>query len=134
MSAEKEVTRRPLGDDILPGAREKGPIRWWPALLVTVLFLAGLAGMRLLDLEGQTVTTARLALSCLWLVCLLLWASFLARFSAMIITSIWLGLILAILVFVSLFRFRGVSGDLVPLFEPRWRDVVQEAREAEDGN
>jgi outer membrane protein assembly factor BamB len=94
----------------------------------TGLYVAALVGARKLELDGQTVVTATMLATLLWLVFLLVWASLLARFGAMAVTSVWLGLLLAVLVFISLFRFRGVSGDLVPLFEPRWRRVVEAMR------
>lgn len=51
---------------------------------------------------------------------LLVWWTFLSRAPSRLRLSVTYGLVVSIVVFFSLFRARGTTGDLIPIFELRW--------------
>lgn len=110
-------------DAATQGGKRRG-VRWWPALLVVAV-----AGGRLflswrdpeLARQEQVMRTGGVAL--LSFALLLVW---LLAFSRMRWSARWRLLGIAVgglAVGAALFRFVGVSGDLVPIFEPRWRSA-----------
>ena len=98
------------------------PIRWWPVILILCLAVANLIAIWFIrDLTRQdqiirTITTALLAL-----ILLLLWCGFFSRLPKRVrLTAV--GSVFGVLaVSAALFRIRGVSGDLLPILEPRWK-------------
>ena len=111
------------GDSSTPGTRR--PIRWWIAVVILVLGSAavGVAGMdparshqqRNLTLLAAIITTAPL---------LLAWWGLLSnaprRWRATGVLSVLSAVVLA----AASFRITGVSGDLLPIFEFRWKSVA----------
>ncbi|MFN0069794.1 MAG: PQQ-binding-like beta-propeller repeat protein [Limisphaerales bacterium] len=97
-------------------------LRWWPALLILALVTARIIQVWVFkDYQRQfkVMGTGMAVLAGLAL--LLVWWLFLSRVRW---RARWLGLagtLAALLLAAALFRFVGVSGDLVPIFEPRWR-------------
>lgn len=95
--------------------------RLWPALAIVLL-----AGLWLAKVWGtgdairqhrNTQTAATIVLAVL---ALTLWLAFFSRLSRTL-RAVGVGVIvLAVGVFGTLFRVRGVTGDLVPVFETRW--------------
>lgn len=97
-------------------------LRWWPALLILVLVAARIAWIwRTRDVQRQSNVMSTGTWVLIGLALLLAWWVFLSRVRW---RTRWLGLggfLAALLLGGALFRFVGVSGDLVPIFEPRWR-------------
>lgn len=97
------------------------PIRWWPALIVLMLILAGAIWVRTRDdlyFQQKNIITAQIVMGGGLL--LLLWWIFLSRAPKRLRQLVAVGVLLAMLTVGALFRIRGVSGDLVPILEPRW--------------
>lgn len=100
------------------GARK---IRWWPAVVVLVFASAGTAWFQWLSDDSQqhrNLNTLKVCLPALLL--LLVWCAFFSRL-ARGIRLVVPGLLLAVLAgSAALLRIRGVTGDLLPVFEWRW--------------
>ena len=101
--------------------------RW--RLWVAAIILAGMVGSLVWvwglgddeDRQAQVLTTHSIAIVGSGL--MLAWFLFLSGFRAKT-RIIGIGsLVACAFLFVSLFRYGGVSGDLVPIFVPRWRSV-----------
>jgi outer membrane protein assembly factor BamB len=99
---------------------EKRKIRWWPAGGILVLGLAGLIwNASRGGISGQERVMSGIGLGLLTVVLLFLWFLLLSRLPGRTRLA-GLGIaVLALVAFVGLVRVRGVSGDLVPIFE--WR-------------
>jgi outer membrane protein assembly factor BamB len=95
--------------------------RLWPAALILGLALAFLAKTWL---TGDAIRQARIVPSIAALVgtciALLLWLLFLSRLPTRVRLLGLAASVLAVLAGGALFRIRGVTGDLVPVLEPRW--------------
>lgn len=105
--------RRPLGI-VRP--------RWWPLVLIVV----GVAGFCLYIIGSEAALrqakVMRIASAVfIGLVLVLLWLIFASRLSR---RGRWLGLgayVAALVLGKICFRFEGVTGDLIPILEPRWK-------------
>ena len=105
--------------------------RLWPVLVIgaLVVVLLALTWLGSADSSEQirqdkvTLTGVIFVLACL---ALLVWAAFFSRLPHR--TRRWLvgGFFMFIAAFFVMFRYRGVSGDLVPEFEPRFRTASTE--------
>lgn len=97
-------------------------LRWWPAVLILALVAARIVQVWVFkDYQRQFKVMGTCSAMLVGLLLLLLWWLF---FSRLPWRTRWLGLgglVAALLLAGTLFRFVGVSGDLVPIFEPRWR-------------
>ncbi len=96
-------------------------MRWWPALLILVGTFATLVFIWGSDApvrQMQVVNTAVTLIVSTGL--LLLWLTFFSKLPWKKRLQGWGLVILMIASSFLLFRFRGVSGDLVPILEPRW--------------
>ncbi len=96
-------------------------IRWWPAAAILLLAVVAVVWVRFFKAvshQEQNIGTAAIALAAtaLWL----LWVLFFSRLKWRIRFWVVGGVLVPILVTAILFRIRGVSGDLVPIFEWRW--------------
>ncbi|RME91906.1 MAG: hypothetical protein D6766_11015, partial [Verrucomicrobia bacterium] len=97
------------------------PLRWWPAAGIVVLAAAAILVIRLQeDVPFQTRNLASLAVSLAAVALLWLWWLVGSR-------APWRwrligcgGALLVVGLGLALFRIRGVSGDLMPIIEPRW--------------
>src|SRR5260221_2158777 len=95
--------------------------RWWPAVVIVLLGAVSLADAWLFEDTDrqarvlQTVQTVALAV-----LALLLWVLFASRLPRRVRLAT-LGVVVA-LAFLgkAVFRIRGVTGDVVPILEPRW--------------
>lgn len=97
--------------------------RFWPALVVIALALACVAMVWLTgDASGQERNTRTGAIVIVATALLTLWLTFLSRLRWRVRLVGLAGVLLAAAVFGALFRIRGVTGDLVPVFESRWAD------------
>jgi outer membrane protein assembly factor BamB len=96
--------------------------RWWPAIVLTCVWLAILGVSRFWpDLDGQVRVLAGLLVTVAWMVLMLLWLVALSRLPWRARAGSLLGVVAACGLFVALFRYAGVTGDVLPIFEPRWR-------------
>ena len=88
-----------------------------------MLALAATAAIWLIgDASGQERTTNTGAVAILTVALLALWLAFLSRLRWRVRLVGLAGVALAAGVFGALFRIRGVTGDLVPVFESRWAE------------
>lgn len=98
-------------------------IRWWPALLILVAGGVALWIMRAipeLQRQDRLVGSAIAVLSTLFL--LLLWAILFSRMRWKARAAVLLLVLLGLGVLASNFEIRGVTGDLVPIVDFRWRE------------
>jgi outer membrane protein assembly factor BamB len=56
---------------------------------------------------------------------LLVWITLFSRLPLKIRLLTWAVLLAAVALFFSAFRYRGVTGDVVPIFEPRWKGEIE---------
>src|SRR5262245_5640826 len=95
--------------------------RFWPAIVVLA---AGAAALAAIWLTGDTMRQVRmlrtLATASLMLVALILWLAFFSRLPRRLRLAAAGLTVAALAAFAGLFRIRGVSGDLVPILQPRW--------------
>jgi outer membrane protein assembly factor BamB len=97
------------------------PIRWWPALVVLALAAGGMAWVGLLSgrqRQDRNILTAIIGF--LTVLLLLLWCLFLSRLRWRVRLGVLAGLLGLVLLAMALFRFHGVTGDLVPVLQWRW--------------
>ncbi len=102
-----------------PAARPR--LRLWPAWLILALLAVALAVIRSLGhLPYQSRNLASMVAVLIGLALLWLWWLLLSR--AAWRWRLWVcgGSALAVALAAGLFRIRGVSGDLIPILEPRW--------------
>ncbi len=99
----------------------KGRIRWAfglgvcltaVAILLWLWGFSGREGQSKVMLTGLTFILSSLAL--------LIWLHFFSGASKGAKARVWGVVILAIFLFIALFRYRGLTGDFAPVFEPRW--------------
>jgi outer membrane protein assembly factor BamB len=97
------------------------PLRWWPVAVIVAL-AAGAIIWVWQSYERQhadrNIATAIIGLIALLL--LLLWCLFLSRLRWRIRLGVLGGVVGLILLVMALFRFHGVTGDLVPVLQWRW--------------
>ena len=99
---------------------KKGP-RWWPAALIVVL--AGGVTLWLRASAGGSFQARNLRTLSVWLVAFLLlgvWWLAASRTPWRVRLGVAAALAGLVGLTATLFRIRGVSGDLVPILEPRW--------------
>lgn len=97
------------------------PLRLWPAGLIAIIATVAITVVRLresLTFQQRNMTTGGLLLGTL--VLLLLWWVLFSRAPARLRVAVTASVLGALVLGVSLFRIRGVSGDLVPILEFRW--------------
>ncbi len=99
----------------------RGP-RWWPAVVILALVLIALGWAWL---GSDQIRQMKVIATALFLIVgsglLLVWLTFFSRLPWKTRFATWGVLIAAGALFFSVFRFRGVTGDLVPVFDPRWK-------------
>ena len=97
------------------------PIRWWPVAIILMLAAGTVVWVWLAygrQRQDRNIATAIIGI--LTLLLLLLWCLFLSRLRWQIRFGMLGGVLGLILLVVALFRFHGVTGDLVPVFQWRW--------------
>ena len=101
--------------------RSQPGIRWWPAQLILVLAVLGYLALFFIPHRSEqhfNIHVAQIAIYALG--ALLLWGLFLSRLRWRIR---WIGLgtlVGGIALLGAAFRVRGVTGNLIPILEPRW--------------
>ncbi|MCB1128494.1 MAG: hypothetical protein KDM81_18505, partial [Verrucomicrobiae bacterium] len=105
-----------------PVRRRSNAIRWWPAAVIVVGVILAVTIIRLrADLPFQSRNLGSLAAMVIGGAALWLWWLFLSRTGLRWRLLGAIGALLAVGGALALFRIRGVSGDLLPIFEPRWK-------------
>ena len=107
-------------------------IRWWPAVLITLLGAVALGRIWLTDAanrQNQVLQTAAALFGLLFL--LVLWTLLLSRMAWKLRLAIVGGLVVLGALGVGLFRIEGVSGDLVPILSFRFAGEPTYAEQAE---
>lgn len=102
-----------------------GP-RWWPALVILALVLIALGWAWL---GSDHIRQMKVIATALFLILggglLLIWLTFFSRLPWKRRFATWGVLIASGVLFFSVFRYRGVTGDLVPVFDPRWKGEAE---------
>jgi outer membrane protein assembly factor BamB len=106
----------------VPGQNSTGRgIRWWPCWSILGIGIAVVAGLQLLgDAPFQTRNLRSLTAVLVVAVLLVLWWLLLSRAPWKLRLFGFLGACVLGASPALFFRIRGVSGDLVPILEPRW--------------
>ncbi|MSU51519.1 MAG: hypothetical protein EXS37_20925 [Opitutus sp.] len=97
------------------------PLRWWPAGLILAAATVAITVVRFRDaltFQQRNMTTMAIVLATAAL--LLLWWTVLSRARVRLRLGVTLSLLGAVALGASMFRIRGVSGDLVPIVGFRW--------------
>ena len=98
-------------------------IRWWPALVILLLAGGALIWVRFfqddVNHQNQNIQTAQVVI--IAFVALLLWGFFFSRLRWKIQFLVFGGLVGLICLTALLFRIRGVTGDLLPVLDWRWK-------------
>ena len=114
---------QPAGaEDSAPIVPTRKPVRWWPAILILALAIAAQIAIRLwprISFQQRTMATGQVVVISTFLG--LLWVLFLSRLRWAVRLGVFGGVVGAIALTAGLFRIRGVTGDLVPIFEWRWK-------------
>jgi len=98
-------------------------VRWWPVVTILLLATASiLFTWTFVESIRQFKVVTTITISALVSLLLLLWLLFFSRMRLRLRLSILGIVVLGVAVFVTLFRFRELSGDLVPIFEWRWQE------------
>jgi outer membrane protein assembly factor BamB len=97
-------------------------VRWWPAIILLLLSTAVLLGIQSQDqLPFQKRNLQSLAALLVSLACLALWWLLFSRTSLKLRFGV-IGLAVTLtLLTTATFRIRGVTGDLIPILEFRWK-------------
>ena len=109
------------------------PIRWWPLWIILILAVLGTLAIRILlpeQRDNQVFLTALIIL--LTFVLSILWLLFFSRLRWQRKLSGLAVIILGLFFMSWLFPFKGVKGDLVPVFEWRWTKEPTTFRQAAD--
>jgi outer membrane protein assembly factor BamB len=102
-------------------AAPRRPLRWWPVPVILVLAAGAVVWVWQSygrQRQDRNIATAIIGLITLFL--LLLWCLFLSRLRWRIRLGVLGGVVGLILLVMALFRFHGVTGDLLPVFQWRW--------------
>lgn len=104
-----------------PSPASRPGLRWWPALVILTLAGAALAWVRLAgeaSFQERNLRTGGIFMASALLG--LIWWTFFSLAPTRLRVGVTLGLLGVIGIGASLFRIRGVSGDLVPILAYRW--------------
>jgi len=97
------------------------PVRWWPVAVILALAAGALVwAWQAYARQRQAGNIATAIIGIITLLLLLLWCLFLSRLRWRIRLGVFGGVLGLILLLMTLFRFHGVTGDLVPVFQWRW--------------
>ncbi|MBI4662877.1 MAG: PQQ-like beta-propeller repeat protein [Verrucomicrobia bacterium] len=115
------MTSRGIQSEIADATRPHS-IRWWPAFLILALAAVVLIWIWVwYGVSRQDRNIATVQVIFFTLILLLLWVVFFSRFRPRIRRTILAGVFGLIISAAGLFRIRGVTGDLLPILEFRWK-------------
>ena len=96
-------------------------LRWWPVLVILTLAAGAVIWVwQSYGRQRQDRNIASAVIGLITLSLLLLWCLFLSRLRWRIRLGVFGGAVGLILLGMALFRFHGVTGDLVPILQWRW--------------
>ena len=101
---------------------KRKPVRWWAAVLIVVLAAVAVIGIRLwpgISFQQRNIAVAQVVIVSVLLE--LVWLLFPSRLRWSVRLAVFGGVVGAIAVTYWLFPIRGVTGDLLPIFEWRWK-------------
>jgi outer membrane protein assembly factor BamB len=103
-------------------APSRRPVRWWPAGLILVLAGLAIVYVRFVK-EGshQERNLRTMFIGVVTVALLLLWIVFLSRLRWKLRLLVFGGIIACFGLIAAMFEIHGVTGDLLPIFKPRWR-------------
>ena len=102
-------------------AASQPPLRWWPVPVILALAVGAVIWVwQSYDRQRQDRNIATAVIGLISLLLLLLWGLFLSRLRWRIRLGLLGGVVGLILLGMTLFRFHGVTGDLVPVLHWRW--------------
>jgi outer membrane protein assembly factor BamB len=107
---------------------KRKPIRWWPAVVILGLAVAVATGIRLwpkTSFQEKNIATAQVVIMSLLLG--LLWVLFFSRLKWLVRLGVFGGVVSVIALTAGLFRIHGVTGDLLPILEWRWKQPAARA-------
>jgi outer membrane protein assembly factor BamB len=108
-----------------PGSPIRRGLHWWPGLAIVVVATAVIAWVRLQGdwpFQQRNLVSAQIVI--VTVILLLIWWTFLSRAQRQLRLAVTFTLVGAGIIGATLFRVRGVSGDLLPIVEFRWRSPV----------
>jgi len=104
-----------------PDQRSQRSLRWWPGVVIVIASVVAIVWTRSqTDLPFQQRNLNTAVSGIVALILFVIWWTFFSRARTRLRLSVTLGLAGLFVVGAALFRFRGVSGDLVPILEFRW--------------
>ncbi len=101
---------------------KRKPVRWWPVLVILTVAGAVVIGIRWwpkTSFQEKNIATAQVVIVTLLLA--LLWVLFFSRLKWLVRLGVFGGVVSMIVVAAGLFKIRGVTGDLLPILEWRWK-------------
>src|SRR5438105_4032047 len=105
-----------------PAASASRPVRWWPAIIIIILAAGAMIWVRFhygRQRQDQNIAIGEIGIVAGLL--LVLWCLLLSRLESKLRLGILVAVLALIILVPSLFRIRGVTGDLVPILEWRWQ-------------
>ncbi len=100
----------------------KRPVRWWPLAVIAVLALSAMIVIWVWPEVQRQQRYERSAITCMAAGAgAFVWFLFFSRVTWRKRLTVIAAGILLVAVFAASFRIRGVSGDLLPIFELRWK-------------
>ena len=109
------------GKDSSANVAPRPPVRWWPVAVILALAAGALVwAWQSYGRQRQAGNIATAIVGLLTLFLLLVWCLFLSRLRWRVRLGVFGGVVGLILLAMALFRFHGVTGDLVPIFQWRW--------------
>jgi outer membrane protein assembly factor BamB len=114
----------------------KQPVRWWPLMVIATLWAVAITVIWAWPEVQRQQRYERSAMTCAVAGALgFVWFLFFSQVAwRRKLAMVGAGIVLVV-VFAATFRIRGVSGDLLPIFEPRWRTnpTFVETKRSESG-
>ena len=108
---------------------DRRTIRWWPAVTIFIVAAAAMSGVHgWSSAHFQTRNLLVFVLGALASVCLTIWWIAFSRARWPLRLSVFALVLLSAGAFGAAFRLRGMTGDFLPIFEPRWRHEAIVAR------
>ncbi len=102
-------------------AAPRRSLRWWPVPVILALAAGAVIWVwQSYGRQRQDRNIATAVIGLITLLLLLLWCLFFSRLRWRIRLGVFGGLIGLVLLVMALFRFHGVTGDLVPVLQWRW--------------
>lgn len=109
-----------MSNEPLPAQKRPAGVRWWPAILIALIALGRIAWFRSKNIPFQAKNLQTLGTLLVAFALLFLWWVTFSRTRWRLRVGV-AGVALALLTMTAgMFRIRGVSGDLMPILEPRW--------------